>query len=221
MTDTSVLVSKSPRKFKSLLRELLLPLNFPSSPSEEVIGVTRSVTCILFPVKLQVRLVPLESSLCLLLVVLVLSVLPSPRSSFNSLVLMMSTHQPLVTLELPRTSSELLSKLLAKPTDILPLISGPRLRALPHLSQPLPNNSKNMLPNPLDVKVVIVDVVDVVAVVVAVVEIVVAVVVVAVVAIVTVVAIVEATVMVAVDAENKEENERRGFEQMDCPVQLF
>lgn len=219
MTDTSVLVSKSPRKFKSLLRELLLPLNFPSSPSEEVIGVTRSVTCILFPVKLQVRLVPLESSLCLLLVVLVLSVLPSPRSSFNSLVLMMSTHQPLVTLELPRTSSELLSKLLAKPTDILPLISGPRLRALPHLSQPLPNNSKNMLPNPLDVKVVIVDVVDVVAVVVAVVEIVVAVVVV--VAIVVIVVAVVAIVMVAVDAENKEENERRGFEQMDCPVQLF
>merc|ERR1712070_1261122 len=99
--------------------------------------------------------------------VLVLSVLPSPRSSFNSLVLMMSTHLPLVTLELPKISSEPLLLLSPRPTDTSLPISGPKLRALLHPSQPLPNNSKSMLPSPLDVMVTDQEV-DVVVVVVAV-----------------------------------------------------
>merc|ERR1711937_277217 len=81
---------------------------------------------------------------------LVLLVPPSPRNFCNLPVSMMFTPQPLVTPELPRTSSRLLSPPSARPTDTSPLISGPRLRALPLLSPTSPRNSKNTHKSPLD-----------------------------------------------------------------------
>merc|ERR1712183_53526 len=108
--------SRSPRKSRLPLRA---PLSLPSSPSsqsEEDIGVTRSETSIPSPVRLQARLDPSVSSSFPHHVELVLSVLPSPRSSFNSLVSMMFTPQPQVTLEHPRISSKLPSPLPVKPT---------------------------------------------------------------------------------------------------------
>ena len=188
---TSVSASRSPRKSRSPLRALSSTPSSSLCPSEEVTGVTRSVTSIPSLVRSPASVLPSASSSFPLPEVPVSSVPPSPRRCSPSLVSRIVTLRPLDIPEPLRTSSRLPSTPFARPTDTSPLISGPR--PFPsNLTTPVTPNGSRLSPrrspsleDPVVTVAVVVVAVDAVAIAVAVVA-----TVVAVVAIVVVVAVV-------------------------------